>query len=161
MAGHTWLDSSLRRSARLGLEVLDRASRRSVDWTSAATSRTPTACTDDVPQSPAQRTHSELDDAFSTIAEFMTLTTLRCKMFYESGCSTDSERKHVSRFHRQEASRTSSTRTQAGVSGPDADFYIEVSPGTYAVSASLPEAPRQTRMVSVNAGESVNLTFNL
>lgn len=161
MAGITWLDSSLRRSARLGLEVLDRASRRSIDWTTTATSQTPTAVTDDEPQSSAQRTHSELDDAFSTIAEFMTMTTLRCKTFYESGCSTDCERKHVSRFHRQEASGTLSTKTKVGGSAVDVDFYIEVSPGTYAVSASLPEASRQTRMVSVNAGESVNLTFDL
>lgn len=42
MANQAWLESSLRRSASLGLEVLERASRRSVDWTSTATSQTPT-----------------------------------------------------------------------------------------------------------------------
>lgn len=34
MASQGWLESSLRRSASLGLEVLERASRRSVDWPS-------------------------------------------------------------------------------------------------------------------------------
>lgn len=32
MASLTWLDSSLRRSASLGQEVLERATRRAVDW---------------------------------------------------------------------------------------------------------------------------------
>lgn len=42
MASPAWLESSLRRSRRLGLEVLERASRRSVDWTSIRASQTPT-----------------------------------------------------------------------------------------------------------------------
>lgn len=32
MASLTWLDASLRRSARLGQEVLERATGRAVDW---------------------------------------------------------------------------------------------------------------------------------
>lgn len=35
MAGLTWLDSSLRRSAILGQEVLERATRRVVYWNNA------------------------------------------------------------------------------------------------------------------------------
>lgn len=46
MASQAWLEASLRRSASLGLEVLERASRRSVDWTSSGASQTPTT-TDD------------------------------------------------------------------------------------------------------------------
>ncbi|MEQ2164187.1 hypothetical protein GOODEAATRI_003999, partial [Goodea atripinnis] len=41
------------------------------------------------------------------------------------------------------------------------DFYIEVSPGTYTITASLPDSQRQTQLVSVKPGESVDLTFNL
>lgn len=47
MASQAWLESSLRRSASLGLEVLERASRRSVDWTSTGTSQTPTTTDED------------------------------------------------------------------------------------------------------------------
>lgn len=47
------------------------------------------------------------------------------------------------------------------MSAVDEDFYIEVSPGTYSITASLPESREQTQLVSVKAGESVNLTFNL
>lgn len=45
---------------------------------------------------------------------------------------------------------------------PDEDFLIEVSPGTYTVTASLQESQqRQTQLVSVRPGESVVLTFTL
>ncbi|XP_031721142.1 A-kinase-interacting protein 1 isoform X3 [Anarrhichthys ocellatus] len=47
MASQAWLESSLRRSASLGLEVLERASRRSVDWTSTGASQTPTTTDED------------------------------------------------------------------------------------------------------------------
>lgn len=39
MADRAWLESSLLRSARLGRQVLDRASRRTVDWTNCPVSR--------------------------------------------------------------------------------------------------------------------------
>lgn len=35
MAGQSWMESSLQRSSKLGLEVLERAKRRSVDWSTA------------------------------------------------------------------------------------------------------------------------------
>ncbi|KAL7402361.1 hypothetical protein ABVT39_013875 [Epinephelus coioides] len=108
MASQAWLESSLRRSASLGREVLERASRRSVDWTSTGPSQTSTT-TDEDTQIPVKRTHSELDDVFGTIAELMAQMTQQCKSFYESGrCSEPShaERNHVTRFHSRPAVRT-------------------------------------------------------
>ncbi|XP_044213801.1 A-kinase-interacting protein 1 [Thunnus albacares] len=166
MASQAWLESSLRRSASLGLEVLQRASRRSVDWTSTSASQTPTT-TDEDTQTPVEGRHIELDDAFATIAEFMAQTTYQCKKFYVS-CTepSDNERKHVSRFHTRPAAGTTTTsalppRKHGRVSDAGEDFYIEVSPGTYAITASMPESHQQTQLVSINAGESVDLTFNL
>ncbi|XP_044048327.1 A-kinase-interacting protein 1 isoform X2 [Siniperca chuatsi] len=167
MASQAWLESSLRRSASLGLEVLERASRRSVDWTSTGASQTPTT-TDEDTQIPVKRIHTELDDVFATVAEFMAQTTYQCKRFYESGCCTeptDTERNHVCRFHRRPAVGTTapapSTRKHGRVSAAGEDFYIEVSPGTYAITASMPESQQQTQLVSVKAGESIDLTFDL
>ncbi|XP_073328306.1 A-kinase-interacting protein 1 [Pagrus major] len=174
MASQAWLESSLRRSASLGLEVLERASRRSVDWTSAAASQTPTT-TDEDTEIPVKRRHTELDDVFATIADFMAQTTHQCKRFYESGCCTaptDTERSHVSRFHTRAAAGTTTPALSARkharapsnkgrVSAAGEDFFIEVSPGTYAVTARLPESQQQTQLVSVKAGESIDLTFNL
>ncbi|XP_022611906.1 A-kinase-interacting protein 1 isoform X2 [Seriola dumerili] len=152
MASQAWLESSLRRSASLGLEVLERASRRSVDWTSTGASQTPTT-TDENTQVPVKRVHRELNDAFATIAEFMAQTTYHCKRFYESGCCTElteNERNHVSRFHtRPAAGKTRPallTRKHGRVSAAGEDFYIEVSPGTYAVTASMQESQQQTQL---------------
>uniref|UniRef100_A0AAQ4RME5 Uncharacterized protein n=1 Tax=Gasterosteus aculeatus aculeatus TaxID=481459 RepID=A0AAQ4RME5_GASAC len=47
MANQAWLESSLRRSASLGQEVLQRASRRRVDWTSTGVSQTPSTTDED------------------------------------------------------------------------------------------------------------------
>ncbi|XP_034735221.1 A-kinase-interacting protein 1 isoform X1 [Etheostoma cragini] len=171
MASQAWLESSLQRSASLGLEVLERASRRSVDWTRTGASQSPTTTHEDS-QIPVKvpRTHTESDDIFATIAEFMVQTTHQCKRFYQSGCCTeptDTERKHVSRFHSRPAvgmtTRAHSAREHGRVSAAAAgeDFVIEVSPGTYAITASMPELEQQTQLVSVKAGESINLTFNL
>ncbi|XP_051237796.1 A-kinase-interacting protein 1 [Dicentrarchus labrax] len=174
MASQAWLESSLRRSASLGLEVLERASRRSVDWTSTGVCQTPTT-TDENTHIPIKRKHTELDNVFATIADFMAQTTYQCKKFYESGrCTepTDTERSHVSRFHTRPAagmtSSAQSTRKRARapynkgrVSSAGEDFYIEVSPGTYSITASMSESEQQTQLVSVKAGESIDLTFNL
>lgn len=80
MANQAWLESSLRRSASLGLEVLERASRRSVDWTSTRASQTPTTTDEDIQIPAVKRTHTELDDVFATIAQFMEQTTYQCKV---------------------------------------------------------------------------------
>ncbi|XP_075945692.1 A-kinase-interacting protein 1 isoform X1 [Anarhichas minor] len=201
MASQAWLESSLRRSASLGLEVLERASRRSVDWTSTGASQTPTT-TDEDTQIPVKRAHTELDDVFATLAGLMAQQTHQCKVghylpaplrfqlgpersnvtsclclqrFYESGCCsepTDTERSHVSRFHSRPAVGTTAPAQSARkhatvpqykgcVSASGEDFFIEVSPGSYAVTASVPELQQQTQLVSVRAGESINLTFDL
>ncbi|KAF7658218.1 hypothetical protein LDENG_00015760 [Lucifuga dentata] len=164
MASQACLESSLRRSASLGLEVLERASRRRVDWTNVSQ----TSLATDQHTQKLKRIRTNLDDAFDTIAEFMAQTTYQCKKFYESDSCTEpsnNERSHVCRFHsRPETSRSappSSKRVKASYNKSGEDFYIEVSPGTYAVTASVPESPQQTRLVNINAGESVNLTFNL
>ncbi|NXG12602.1 AKIP1 protein, partial [Sakesphorus luctuosus] len=41
------------------------------------------------------------------------------------------------------------------------DFYIEVSPGIYSVTAISEDMVQQTQVVDVNAGQSVDLTFVL
>ncbi|XP_061578381.1 A-kinase-interacting protein 1 [Cololabis saira] len=174
MASQAWLDSSLRRSARLGREVLDRASRRSVDWTSSGSrsgsARTPASSEGAGPSRAAGEAlaAAELADAFASISEFMARTTDRCRSFYESGSCpepSDAERRHVCRFHAGPGPDGASTRRpgrkHGGVSGGGEDFYIEVSPGTYSVTASCPESQRQTRLVRVEPGESVSLTFDL
>ncbi|XP_068595827.1 A-kinase-interacting protein 1 isoform X1 [Brachionichthys hirsutus] len=201
MAGQAWLDRSLQRSASLGREVLERASRGRPHWTGPAGSHIPAAADEDagipltVPAcfprlvcfavfysrsssllSVFQRTHSELDDVFADVVHFMAQTTCRCKRFYESGCGTEpteTERNHVSRFHTRPAARSTTPAPSNNVKTSSCfflnpsdgeageDFLITVSPGTYAVTASVPESRQRTRLVSIKDGESVSLTFDL
>ncbi|XP_069713744.1 A-kinase-interacting protein 1 isoform X2 [Phaenicophaeus curvirostris] len=44
---------------------------------------------------------------------------------------------------------------------PSEDIYIEVSPGTYSVTATSEDMVQQTHVVDVIAGQSVDLTFVL
>ncbi|XP_068595828.1 A-kinase-interacting protein 1 isoform X2 [Brachionichthys hirsutus] len=175
MAGQAWLDRSLQRSASLGREVLERASRGRPHWTGPAGSHIPAAADEDA-GIPLTRTHSELDDVFADVVHFMAQTTCRCKRFYESGCGTEpteTERNHVSRFHTRPAARSTTPAPSNNVKTSSCfflnpsdgeageDFLITVSPGTYAVTASVPESRQRTRLVSIKDGESVSLTFDL
>ncbi|NWV91241.1 AKIP1 protein, partial [Machaerirhynchus nigripectus] len=44
---------------------------------------------------------------------------------------------------------------------PSKDFYIEVSPGIYSVTAMSEDMVEQTHVVDVIAGQSIDLTFVL
>ncbi|KAJ7998160.1 hypothetical protein DPEC_G00219710 [Dallia pectoralis] len=160
------LESSLRRSAKLGLEVLERACRRSVDWSSVSPSsatpsdgntRSEKECQDD-------SSHTHLDDAFETIAEFMAQTTYQCKNFYLSETEPRlNERDHVCRYHAKspQHSETSPLQDRKHARSSPEDFHIEVSPGTYVITAGSEDSQQQSRLVHIKAGESRNLTFHL
>uniref|UniRef100_A0A4W5QUC7 A kinase (PRKA) interacting protein 1 n=1 Tax=Hucho hucho TaxID=62062 RepID=A0A4W5QUC7_9TELE len=166
IARQAWqMELSLLRSARLGLEVLERASRRSVDWSGAnpypsTTSKDDNAGSDEVQGDSA---HTSLDDAFETIAEFMAQTTYQCKNFYMSETEPmENERTHVCRYHSQSHQRPgTSLQTRKHAQSSPEDFHIEVSPGTYKITAGTQDSQQQTRVVRINAGESMNLTFHL
>ncbi|XP_061630009.1 A-kinase-interacting protein 1 isoform X2 [Phyllopteryx taeniolatus] len=159
MATLTELQNSLRQTARLGLEVLERASRRKVDWSEPPHTYTPVADEDGAVYN--KKTMAELQEAFSTIVEFMAETNIHCKRFYDSvGCSRgpDIEKKHAPRFHRHigAARNTCSPRLghYAQSQGAPEDFYVEVAPGSYTISASRPGSQQQTKMVDLDAGDT-------
>ncbi|KAJ8396718.1 hypothetical protein AAFF_G00015560 [Aldrovandia affinis] len=183
MSSETWMESSLRRSSRLGLQVLERARRRSVDWASASASPSPPHRTpaDDVQTNRDETTNQRLpweaetreeqaratlDDAFQTIVEFMAQTTHQCKNFYESAPVREPSQRevdHARRYHSRELPGLTQRNASSGKNEQRAleDFHIEVPPGTYAITARAGESDEQTHMVQVEAGESVDLTFHL
>ncbi|KAM9807575.1 A-kinase-interacting protein 1 [Neosynchiropus ocellatus] len=167
MATESRLESSLRRSASLGLDVLQRASRRNVDWDNIRASRSATV-TDVQTSCRRAKTHTQLNEAFASMADFMAHTTHQCMRFYESDCCSDKshmEKTHVQRFHSGPAAGPSTTaattKRRALVSSAGEDFSIEVAAGTYCVTASLDESQQQTQVVTLTPGESVHLTFSL
>ncbi|NXS07816.1 AKIP1 protein, partial [Neodrepanis coruscans] len=97
------------------------------------------------------------------------VATPRCK---------EHEIKHICKYHgrqvgERELESVEEERTEVSIapSQPDTcqqrtrksskDFYVEVSPGIYSVSAISENAVQQTHIVDVGAGQSVDLTFVL
>ncbi|XP_049579717.1 A-kinase-interacting protein 1 isoform X1 [Syngnathus scovelli] len=99
MATLAGLEYSLQKSARLGLELLDRASRRKVNWSKPPPTYASMA---EIDKDLHKKTLAELQEAFASIIKFMAETHIQCKRFYDSvGCAQGSiiEREHVPRFH--------------------------------------------------------------
>ncbi|XP_042561946.1 A-kinase-interacting protein 1 isoform X3 [Clupea harengus] len=149
MTSHSWLESSLHRSSKLGREVLERARKRSVRWsnTSPYGSRTSLESTGDIHQLDVKKIqedpvnlHKSLDNAFDRVVEFMDHTSYECKV--------DQLDPHLH------------PPPPASQCGPE-DFHIVLSPGSYAITAGVPGASPQTQVVRVNPGESMSLTFNI
>ncbi|XP_051726084.1 A-kinase-interacting protein 1 [Ctenopharyngodon idella] len=160
MASESWLESSLRRSSKLGQEVLEKAKRRSVSCSSARPRPSPMF---NHYESDSERdvSHSNLDHAFATIVEYMSETTRQCQKFYKTvHLAQPSEREHICRYHSQQMLRTAAIKRDIGSSEPE-DFLIEVSPGTYSITAAMQDTRPETKTVHIDAGESISLTFNL
>ncbi|XP_067276483.1 A-kinase-interacting protein 1 [Pseudorasbora parva] len=166
MACESWLESSLRRSSKLGQEVLEKAKKRSASSSSARPRPSPMFSRYER-NSERDISHSDLDHAFATIADYMSETTRQCQKFYKTAhLSQPREREHICRYHSQQMLRkqkqnaTAAIKRDNGSSEPE-DFLIEVSPGTYTITAAMQDTRPETKTVHINAGESMSLTFNL
>ncbi|XP_075784103.1 A-kinase-interacting protein 1 isoform X2 [Pelodiscus sinensis] len=122
-----------------------------------------------------------LNVAFASIVEFMSQTTKECEKYYShvpARRCQENEFKHVCRYHstraaenllqtlQQEKNETSPMSNAAETPKQRArkaskDLYIEVSPGTYSVTATSEDMAKQTHVVDVNAGQSIDLTFSI
>ncbi|CAL8357096.1 unnamed protein product [Lota lota] len=97
----------------------------------------------------------------------MAQTTHQCMNFHRPDhCSEYSvaERTHGSRFHTHRAAGRTTPKSptrKEGHSLPSEDFHIEVSPGCYTITAGMPHAHQQTQRVSLHAGDSITLNFEL
>ncbi|NXN98195.1 AKIP1 protein, partial [Rhinopomastus cyanomelas] len=86
----------------------------------------------------------------------------------------EQEIKHICRYHGQQMGKRVLESSQEEIAKqylnfllpPKAtqaskDIYIEVSPGTYSVTATSEDTVQQTHVVDVSAGQSIDLTFVL
>ncbi|NWU47090.1 AKIP1 protein, partial [Dromas ardeola] len=73
------------------------------------------------------------------------------------------EIKHICRYHGRQEIKVESSEEEVSrwTRKASKDIYIEVSPGTYSVTATSEDMVQQTHVVDVNAGQSVDLTFVL
>ncbi|NWJ02412.1 AKIP1 protein, partial [Crypturellus undulatus] len=85
------------------------------------------------------------------------------------------EIRHICRYHSRQAGEGGLEAAEEEVSAfspapmiilrldmkASKDIYIEVSPGTYSITATSEDMVKQTHVVDVSAGQSVDLTFVL
>ncbi|KAM4617958.1 A-kinase-interacting protein 1 isoform 1-T3 [Discoglossus pictus] len=163
---YRWMEDSLKRTAELSLEVLERARRREVDWTAMCTHRREAGMLE-------EDNHASLEEAFATMADFMKRTTEHCETYHN--CipvhrTSKQEMNHICRFHCRKPVQRHPGSTQSLSMDHLQDTYknrtpqdvcIEVAPGTYSISAGVHNSHRQTKVVNITPGQSVDLTFNL
>ncbi|XP_053576581.1 A-kinase-interacting protein 1 isoform X2 [Bombina bombina] len=176
------MEDSLRQTAELGLEVLHRVKSREVDW-STGYKATPRMCRKPESKEVTQEGEDDgnLEQAFDTIANFMHHTMEQCKMFHKcmpASSLSKQEMNHICRFHWRRSAQMvlSPGASQSCSTGHlwDTDHHqpikgqrephnvcIEVAPGTYSISAGLQKSQRQTQVVNITPGQSVDLTFSL
>ncbi|XP_025926487.1 A-kinase-interacting protein 1, partial [Apteryx rowi] len=122
-----------------------------------------------------------LDAAFATVAALLERAARQCEKYYSlvPACRCkEHEIKHICRYHSRQASEkvleaaeeeknaasvvSSQPKTcQQRTRKASKDIYIEVSPGTYSITATSEDMVKQTHVVDVRAGQSVDLTFVL
>ncbi|CAH1799661.1 unnamed protein product, partial [Owenia fusiformis] len=135
-------------------DVLKRARHRQITWPKPKQYTT---------QSPIQdpTVFTTIDDAFSSVLQYMTTTTRQCKRYYKSSpesSKSPGDHTHCNRFHTPEYTALQ----QRNPLQNSEDVNVIVHPGTYAVTAGSWGTPRQqTHVVRVDQGESVNLDFML
>ncbi|XP_042547661.1 A-kinase-interacting protein 1 isoform X2 [Dipodomys spectabilis] len=154
---------SLQRSARLGLEVLERAKRRAVDWPAQERpgrfSREPAPGPHCLLPGEREERQPTLSSSFRTMAEFMDYASSQCGKYYsskpEEGGAT-----HVFRYHRGKSELHLCADVDHGRAGDiSKDLYIEVYPGIYSVTVGSNALTKKTHVVAVDSGQSVDLVF--
>ncbi|KAM6070097.1 A-kinase-interacting protein 1 isoform 2-T2 [Theristicus caerulescens] len=128
----------------------------------SALSRTPVSLSQ--PSLPTEEDSERLSAAFASIVNLMNQATKECEKYYSfmAACRRkEHEIKHICRYHGRQAGERELESSEEETRQASKDIYIEVSPGTYSVTATSDDMVQQTHVVDVNAGQSVDLTFVL
>ncbi|XP_050831337.1 A-kinase-interacting protein 1 [Serinus canaria] len=148
-------------------DVLERARRRAAGAAPA-------------PVPAPDQDRERLNAAFASIVKLMRGVSKECEKCYGAMATNkckENEIKHFCKYHGKSVERkmdpteeeetedsiepTQARSCQQRPRRPSKDFYIEVSPGIYSVTAISEDMVEQTHVVDVNAGQSVDLTFVL
>ncbi|XP_011855630.1 PREDICTED: A-kinase-interacting protein 1 isoform X4 [Mandrillus leucophaeus] len=138
---------SLQRSARLALEVLERAKRRTVDWHAL---ERPKGCMGVLAR---EAPHLERQPAAGPQRVFPGEK-------YYSSVPEEGGATHVYRYHRGKSKLYMCSDIGNGqAENISKDLYIEVYPGTYSVTVGSNDLTKKTHVVAVDSGQSVDLVF--
>ncbi|XP_074662191.1 uncharacterized protein LOC141914791 [Tubulanus polymorphus] len=151
--GWQWMQCTLCRSLQQGLNVYHKAKTRKVEWPSQKNDQRR-------PIQDAMTPYTTLDDAFSSIFNYMSMSSRQCKRFYNSCSSSNKNRHdnvHCNRFH-------SESYRRINVQNPlqmAEDVHVVLEPGAYTITAGSwgTQNKQQTHVVRINDNQSVDLDF--
>ncbi|XP_075189079.1 A-kinase-interacting protein 1 isoform X2 [Anomaloglossus baeobatrachus] len=171
------MEDSLRRTSARGQEVLQQVRRRNEDWWSARAHSGRSPRLRHSVEALEEERPASLEEAFSAMSSFMRHTTELCERYHSCVPAPEmsrSEMQHISRFHCGRRQRVPTKPPPPGSVSDDTaplqssgrtrdpqDVYIEVAPGTYRISAASPNYRKQSHVVNLSPGQSVDLTFHV
>ncbi|XP_069079758.1 A-kinase-interacting protein 1 isoform X3 [Pleurodeles waltl] len=153
------MEQSLERSAKLSLDVLKRAKRRKVNW--------PDECN-------MQKFRAQDRGLYNNEDENIPLEEAEQYYHYKPFSECDkNEVNHVCRYHSRNLASTSQKPSSpskqetfsifplssTGGRSNSKDVVIEVTPGTYSVSARSHGLRHRTQLVNITPGQSVDVVF--
>jgi len=149
-----WKYCVLCRTRVQSAKALQRAQTRSVKWPTRPGAQSP-------PGGMRDLTSCTIDEAISTMAQYLNISTRHCKKYYNGQSNlrkNDFDKHHCSRFHSERpvtklTGNPLSERVQEGM-------CVSVAPGTYSITAGeWGGVQTQTHVVKLTAGQTANLDF--
>ncbi|XP_032044458.1 A-kinase-interacting protein 1 [Aythya fuligula] len=124
---------------------------------------------------------ARLGAAFASLGGLLQRAAAECEEYYRcvpAWRCNEHEVKHICRYHSRQAGEeefksskeeknASTVESSQATTCPQRtrkaskDIYIEVSPGTYSITATSEDMVKQTHVVDISAGQSIDLTFVL
>ncbi|XP_028412386.1 uncharacterized protein LOC114535206 [Dendronephthya gigantea] len=137
------------RSGRQSTATLARARMRKIDW--------PATTEGSINADQDPQIHTRIDDAFSSVLQYMSVTSRQCRRYFKcSPLHDDHDEEHIKRFHHSKYTSV----TYGNPLQKSEDVHVELTPGTYAVTAGQWGAPRNhTQVVRLDPGQTVDMTF--
>uniref|UniRef100_A0A8B9T315 A-kinase-interacting protein 1 n=1 Tax=Anas platyrhynchos TaxID=8839 RepID=A0A8B9T315_ANAPL len=155
------------RTAGMARAVLERARRRRRE--------------EEAREQRAREPPARLSAAFASLGGLLQRAAAECEEYYRcvpAWSCNEHEVKHICRYHSRQAGEeefkpskeeknASTVESSQATTRPQRtrkasrDIYIEVSPGTYSITATSEDMVKQTHVVDVSAGQSIDLTFVL
>ncbi|CAB4012952.1 Hypothetical predicted protein [Paramuricea clavata] len=137
------------RSGRQSTATLARARKREIEW--------PITTEKSIHFDQGPQTHTTIDDAFSSVLQYMSVTSRQCRRYFKCSPHRDAcDDEHVKRFHQPKYTSV----TYGNPLQKSEDVHVELTPGTYAVTAGQWGAPRShTQVVRLDPGQTVDMTF--
>ena len=151
----SWMNCSLCRAGREGINTLHRAQSRSIHWPQTQTSIR------HIPRLEDPEIFTNIDDAFSSIFQFLQISTRKCGRYHHSHQPDPSDNTHhYLRYHTPNFQPSSVINPLTR----SCDVHVQTIPGCYSVTATRDGTRghrETTHHIKLEQGKAVMLTLDL